>query len=328
MHDLQMWGGLEAPLQELKILDHLAELGVRRIHYPCHWDVNAPNGTDWAQWRPLDRALARMQKLNLSPIAEFLRHSSGPTYTSFLDPEFPEKFASYARAFTRRFPWVDYYAPIQEIQKTVQTKGFSDLYFLKAILYQCQATVMAMREIRRINSHAKFIQIEDVGIIQSPPSMAHEREFKNHCRWLVFDLLCGDVGVGHPLYEYLLETGISEKEIHWFQENTCTPDILGINHSSESNRFLEASEGRAVTPPQPEKILQETWKRYHLPMALTKGKIEGHGEEQIKLIQCNFEAAKSGEKQGLSVKAITINHILLGERNVIKRYFNALGANS
>ena len=42
-----------------------------------------------------------LRELGIGPIVGLLHHGSGPRYTSLLDPDFPEKFASYAGGVAR-----------------------------------------------------------------------------------------------------------------------------------------------------------------------------------------------------------------------------------
>ena len=80
----------------------------------------------------------------------------------------------------------------------------------RALLNQCRAVVLAMRAIRRVNPHARLVQTDDLGKTYSTPELAHQAEFYNERRWLAWDLLCGTVDRGHPLWDYLLDTGIAE----------------------------------------------------------------------------------------------------------------------
>lgn len=188
-------------LERIEDIDLLAELGVKSIRYPIHWERMAPDRLDqkidwsWAQER-LERF--RLNKVN--PIVGFLHHGSGPHYTSLLDPEFPEKLASYARHFAEAFPWVQDYTPVNE---PLTTARFSALYghwyphkkdlssFALALVNQIKGTILCMREIHKVNPNARLIQTEDLGKISSTPLLAYQAEFENERRWLSYDLLCG-----------------------------------------------------------------------------------------------------------------------------------------
>jgi len=118
---LELWAGVECTVNRVgddysdqlersghaarsEDLDLLAELGVRTIRYPILWERTAPEALDRFDWSWADERMASLQRLGLKPIVGLLHHGSGPRYTNLLDPEFPEKLASYARAVARRYP--------------------------------------------------------------------------------------------------------------------------------------------------------------------------------------------------------------------------------
>ena len=89
-----------------------------------------------------------------------LHHGSGPKDTSLIDDDFPELFAQYAAAAAQRYPWVRLWTPINEPLTTARFSalyGFwyphcqSDRHFVRAVMNQARATILAMREIRKVN---------------------------------------------------------------------------------------------------------------------------------------------------------------------------------
>ena len=159
-----------------------------------------------------------LRRLGLKPIVGLVHHGSGPHYTSLVDPEFPEKFASFAGAVARRFPWVTDYTPINE---PLTTARFSCLYghwyphlrdplsFARALLLQCRAIVLSMRAIREVNPSARLVQTEDLGKTFSTRTLAYQAEFENDRRWLTFDLLCRRIVPDAPMWEYFSWLGYS-----------------------------------------------------------------------------------------------------------------------
>jgi dTDP-4-dehydrorhamnose reductase len=359
MSPLEMWGGLECTLNRvqdrfinqivksghinrLSDLQLFADLGIKKLRYPCLWEMVAPESLDHMDWSWLDERLGEMKRLGITPIAGFLHHGSGPCYTSLIDPELPQKMAIYARAFAERYPWVEDYTPFNEINTTAR---FSCLYghwyphhksdesYLKAIFYQCKATHMAMQEIRKINPKARLIQTDDMGKAQSTEELTYQRDFENERRWLAFDLLCGKVTGDHLLYYYFKSSGINLEDLEWFQHNPCTPDIIGINHYHLSNRYLDhrlelypiwshGSNGQdqyadigavdtgQVEPPTPEHILMETWYRYQLPIAVTEVHTRGNRESQMRWLNELWQNALKAREKGADIKAITVWSLL------------------
>ena len=71
------------------------------------------------------------------------------------------------------------------------------------------------------------------------PEMAHLVDFFNERRWLSWDLLCGMVGPGHALYDFMLQSGAAPEELQWFRDNPCPPDVIGVNYYITSERWLD-----------------------------------------------------------------------------------------
>lgn len=349
-----MWAGVECTInrvqnlhmnqceksghhQRLEDLNLFAQLGVERLRYPCLWETVAPHRPHERDWSWVDERLTTLNSLGVKPIVTLLHHGSGPSYTHLLDPEFPELFSHYARAFAERFPWVTDYTPINE---PLTTARFSCLYglwyphlkddgaFARALFHQIKASLLAMAEIRAVNPRARLIQTEDLGWAQSTPSLTEQCEFENDRRWLTFDLLTGRMNATHTLYGFLADTGWTEVEFDWLQRHVRSPDILGLNHYLLSNRFLDerlelypsalhggngrqnyvdvaAVDSADVTVPLPEVVLRETWQRYNLPLAVTEVHVRGHRDAQLRWLKEMWTAGEKLQAEGVDLRAVT-----------------------
>lgn len=88
-------------------LDLLASLGVAATRYPILWEACAPDDPARIDLAWAEQRLERLRELGIDPIVTLLHHGSGPTYTSLVDPGFPDLFAAYAGAVAARFPGCD-----------------------------------------------------------------------------------------------------------------------------------------------------------------------------------------------------------------------------
>lgn len=355
---MELWGGLECTVNRVRDAFHnqleanghwnrsvdlelFATLGIRRLRYPVLWELTAPDSIDRCDWRWADERLPRLRTLKIEPIVGLLHHGSGPRYTDLLDPHFPELFARYARQVAERFAWVSHYTPINE---PLTTARFSALYghwypharddrsFVAALVNQCRAIVLAMRAIREVNSEAQLIQTEDLGQTRSTPPLVYQARFENERRWLSWDLLCGRVDSRHPLWNYLTASGFQEHQRQWFEQNACTPQMLGINHYVTSNRFLDhrvrnfppqfhGSNGRhryvdldavrAIEEPTTiDQLIDETWQRYRLPLAITEAHLGCSREEQLRWFHEIWRRCQQAQRQGADVRAVTMWSLL------------------
>lgn len=351
---LQLWAGVECTVNRvgdeyfnqlernghrtrLNDLDLFAQLGVRTLRYPVLWELIAPEGLGNADWSWVDQRLERLQALGIRPIVGLVHHGSGPRHTSLVDPSFATGLAEFAQAVQERYPWLERYTPVNEPLTTARFSGLyghwyphgrDDVTFVRALITQCRAIVLSMQAIRRINPNAQLVQTEDLCKVFSTPLMAYQAEFENQRRWLSLDLLCGRVNRYHPLWKYLLQTGIGEAELEWFWENPCPPDMIGMNHYLTSDRFLDerlerypswayGGNGRhqyadveavrvcAEGIAGPQMLIQETWDRYKLPIAVTEVHHGCTREEQLRWVKEVWDAAIHLRSQGVDIRAIT-----------------------
>jgi dTDP-4-dehydrorhamnose reductase len=353
--EIALWGGLECTVnrvnddfycqmernghaRRMDDLARFASLGIRAIRYPVLWERTAPDGLESADWSWADERLTALRQLGVMPIVGLVHHGSGPRHTSLVDAGFAEQLAEYAGAVARRYPWIDWYTPVNEPLTTARFAGLYGIWyphgrdersFIRALLNQCRAVVVSMRAIRRINPGAKLLQTDDLGKTYGTPEMAGLVDFYNERRWLAWDLLCGTVDGRHPLWDYLLASGIDAAELLWFRDNPCPPDMIGVNYYITSERwvdhrierypqryvgtyrgFLHADieAPRAVTPPRPGigPLLKEAWDRYRLPLAVTEAHIDAKREDQMRWLLEIWEAAAMARRDGVDMRAVTV----------------------
>ncbi|AWL04115.1 family 1 glycosylhydrolase [Massilia oculi] len=354
-HPLELWGGLECTVNRVQDtyfsqldrnghseracdIERFAALGIRAIRYPILWERTAPNGIDGADWRWPDERLAALRAAGVTPIAGLIHHGSGPRHTSLVDPGFAQELADYAGAVAARYPWLEFYTPVNEICTTARFAGLygvwyphgrDDRTFIQALLNQCRATVLSMRAIRAVNPDAKLVQTDDLGKTYGTPELSHVAEFYNERRWLGWDLLCGMVGPGHALWNYLLKSGATLEDLLWFRDNPCPPDLIGVNYYVTSERWLdhrperfpenhrgmadgipcadiEASRVLATPTPGIAPLLAEIWERYGIPLAITEAHIDANREDQMRWLLEIWEAAQQSRDNGVDVRAVTV----------------------
>ena len=356
---LELWGGIECTVNRVgeqyfdqlarcghsvrpADIDAIADLGIRVLRYPVLWERTAPSGLEHAEWGWADSRLERLRERGVEPIIGLLHHGSGPMSTSLVDPGFPDAFTEYAAAVARRYPWVRRWTPINE---PLTTARFSTLYglwfphardsllFARALINQCLAIARAMRAIRLEIPDAQLVQTEDLGRTYGRPVLRYQIDFENERRWLTFDLLCGRVNRAHPMWGYLLHTGISEDELEQVLDEACPPDMLGINHYITSERWLDERLDRY--PPATHGgndrhryadveavrvlpggaagaagVLGEAWRRYALPLAVTEAHLSGTREQQLRWLNEVWQAAQMHRSAGADVRAVTVWSLL------------------
>ena len=352
---IELWGGLECTVNRVRDeyfsqmernghanrrddLERFASLGIRAIRYPVLWERTAPDGVEEADWSWPDERLPGLRDLGITPIVGLVHHGSGPRHTSLIDSGFAEGLAEFAGAVAKRYPWVEYYTPVNEPLTTARFSGLygvwyphgkDDRTFIQALINQCRAVVLSMQAIRKVNPNAKLVQTDDISKTYSTPEMAELADFYNERRWLSWDLLCGKVDSSHALWNYMVEAGIDPDELLWFRDNTCPPDIIGVNYYITSERWLDQCAERypkeyhhtyrgktyadihaprALANPTPGigPLLQETWERYGLPVAVTEAHIDANREDQLRWLMEIWDAAKEVQQNGADIRAVTV----------------------
>lgn len=354
---VEIWAGIECSLNRVedKYLDQLhlsghyercddiyriAALGFKALRYPVLWEKHAPKLNTEINWELSQKKLDEIREAGIKPIAGLVHHGSGPVYADFYDGSFSKGLANYAAKVAAQFPWIEYYTPVNE---PLTTARFCGLYghwyphgktsrqFLKILVEECRATVLAIQEIRKINPDAKLIQTEDLGKTHSTPELEYQAGFENERRWLSIDLLCGRVNNQHPLWNYLVEEGIAAEELSFFIENPCAPYIIGINHYLTSERYIDqrvenfpphtiggngidtyadveaVRVGRHIGT---KALLQELWERFSLPIAVTEVHLHCGREEQLRWFLSIYKAANELKEEGVDIRAVTAWAIL------------------
>lgn len=355
----EIWGGIECTINRIQNkyrdqlalaghydrnddINHIASLGIKALRYPILWDHHQQKFQQVIKCDWTEKQLELIKEHNIVPIGGLVHHGSGPRFTSLHDDRFPYHLANYARQVATKFPSLEYYTPINEPLTTARFSGLSgfwyphaadDLSFATMLLNQLKGVVLSMKEIRKINPAAKLIQTADLAKTHSTETLKYQALFENNRRWLTYDLLCGKVNEQHPLWDYFLKIGIQEKDLAFFQENPCVPDIIGLNYYVTSERYLD--ENLSEYPPFThggngkhsyadtemvritnqkiegfQALVKETWERYKLPIAITEVHLSCTREEQIRWFKEIWEEARQLSQQGINLKAITARSLL------------------
>jgi dTDP-4-dehydrorhamnose reductase len=351
----EIWGGIECSYNRVqsKYFDQLeyarhysrieedvaafAKMGITTMRYPVIWERHCPFKGALIDWSLSERGLYALRDHNITPIAGFVHHGSGPKYADFSRPDFAVGLKDFAAQVVEKFPWINYFTPVNEPLTTARFAGLYGLWyphkkndkaFVTILLNEMKAIVLSMQEIRKINPDAKLVQTEDLAKIYSTPFMAYQAKFENQRRWLTFDILCGKLMPGHPLWEYFVKYSPSEKDLYFFIENPCPPDIIGLDYYPTSERYLDENLGKyprhthghnhrhkyadveavrvRIQEPSGVKILlNEAWERYSLPMVLTEVHINCDYDNQIRWFGKIREACLELINAGVDFRALT-----------------------
>jgi len=263
---------------DFRLLD---ELGIRYLRYgpPLFSTHTGPGRYDWSF---SDETFGALRQQKVTPIVD-LCHFGVPDWAgNFQNADWPQLFAEYAQAFARRFPWLRYYTPVNEIFIAATFSAqfgwwnerlSSDRAFVNALKHLCQANVLAMHAILRERPDAIFIQSESTQYFHpaGPECAGHARRY-NEKRFLSFDLTYG-YHVNATIYEYLLDNGMTRDEYHWFlQHHVRSRCVMGNDYYATNENLVHADGSISLAGEifgyYP--ITQQYYTRYRLPIMHTE----------------------------------------------------------
>ena len=222
-------------------------LGLKVLRYglPYHKTHLGPGRYDWEF---ADLVMAEMQRLEITPILDLLHFGVPDWLGNFQNPELPVHFAEYAGAVARRYPWVRYYTPINEIYVTARMSAKDGLWneqlktdkgFVTAMKHLVAASIMATQQIAKHRPDCIIVQSESAEYIhelRATPSP--QITLDNKLRFLSLDLLYAH----HPdgdVINYLFDNGLTRREYDWFMAGEPPGyQIMGNDYYGRNEKLI------------------------------------------------------------------------------------------
>jgi beta-glucosidase/6-phospho-beta-glucosidase/beta-galactosidase len=264
-----------------KDFDLVQEMGIGYLRYgpPIHTTWTGPGKYNWDF---ADETFNDLLKRNIMPIVD-LCHFGVPDWVgNFQNPDFPTLFAQYAGDFAKRFPWVQLYTPVNEMYICAEFSALygwwneqlaSDKAFVTALKYIVKANVLAMHAILEVRPDALFIQSESSEYFHaSNPDAIKPAEILNAKRFLSLDLNYGR-RVDSDMYEYLMDSGMTRDEYHFFLENDLRHQCIMGNDYYRTNEHRVRPDGSTVASGEIfgyHVITTQYHDRYQLPVMHTE----------------------------------------------------------
>ena len=259
----------------------VTEMGISFLRYgPPYYKTHlAPGKYDWIF---TDDTFHKLKELHITPIVDLCHFGLPDWLGDFQNPEFPQYFAEYAKQFALRFPYLQYYTPINEIFITATFSGqygwwneclHDDRSFVTALKHLCKANILAMHEILKIQPNAVFIQSESSEYFHPVrPEVQKVANFLNQKRFLSLDLTYG-YPIKVMMYEYLLQNGMTPEEYHWFEQNQVSARCIMGNDYYATNEHLVLPNGTTTSAGEIfgyYVITHQYYSRYRLPIMHTE----------------------------------------------------------
>lgn len=182
------------------------EMGIGAIRYgpPLHRVLPSPAGYDWSG---VDDQMAWLQENGMEVFAD-LCHFGAPAWMSGLDdPALPTTLGEYAGEFARRYPWVRYYTPVNEIYIAALFSSYHGWWnearkgeraFVRTVVNLARGHELAVEAILRERPDAVIVQCESIERYE-PASGTGAGAASHAARWNELRCLALDLTLGRPL---------------------------------------------------------------------------------------------------------------------------------
>lgn len=295
-----------------------AESGADLIRWGIPWYLMEPSPGEF-DWTWLDQVAEHLQRLGLRCVVDLV-HYGAPLWLegSFLDPEYPDRVASYARAVAERYAGIwDDFTPLNEPVINAIWAGEIGMWppalrgqdgFLKVALALARGIVRTQHSIAEVNPEARFVHV-DAAFLWEGEDGPISGDMLRERRFLPLDLVMGRVDEIHPLRGYLAAHGVSDAELDWFLADPVTPDLIGVNYypAFSTQRFLagETYEPVEAGVPGLRQVMGEYWDRYGVPLAVTETSRAGEPELRVQWLRESVAEIETLRAEGMPIAAYT-----------------------
>ncbi len=270
-------------------------------------------------WGFADLTFADLKRRDVTPIVDLCHFGVPDWIGDFQNPDFPERFAVYARVFAERFPWVQFYTPVNEMYICAifsarygwwNEQLATDQAFVTALKHVVRANVLAMHAILEVRPDAVFVQSESSEYFHArSPAAIGPAERMNEIRFLSLDLNYGR-RVGSEMYEFLLDNGMTRDEYHWFFGRGLKQHCVMGNDYYVTNEHSVAPDGSTEAAGEVfgyHVITSQYYARYGLPVMHTETNIaQGpRGDEAVRWLRKEWANVLRVRNDGLPILGFT-----------------------
>ncbi|MCK8491949.1 MULTISPECIES: family 1 glycosylhydrolase [Spirosoma] len=257
------------------------EMGLKVLRYglPYYSIHLGPGKYDWSF---ADVVMAEMKKLGITPILDLLHFGLPDWIGNFQNPELPIHFAEYAEAVAKRYPWVRYYTPVNEIYVTARISGKDGIWneqlktdkgFVTALKHCAAASIMANQQIAKHRNDVVIVQSESAEYTHelcATPSP--QTDLENELRFLSLDLLYANPPSA-TVAMYMMDNGLTRKEYDWFMAGKPPGyQIMGNDYYGRNER-IKLPDGSIKTSMDVlgwYEITRDYYERYRMPVMHTE----------------------------------------------------------
>lgn len=224
------------------------ELGLKVLRYnlPYYKIHKGPGRYDWEF---ADLAMAEIQRLGITPILDLMHFGVPDWVGNFQNPELPIHFAEYCGAVARRYPWVRFYTPVNEIYVTARASAKDGIWneqlkddraFITAMKHITAASILGTQQIAKYRPDCVIVQSESAEYIhEMRAEQTPEIRLTNKLRFLSLDLLYAHT-IDAEVLLYCLDNGLTRDELKWFMAGEPPGyQIMGNDYYGRNERIIK-----------------------------------------------------------------------------------------
>ncbi len=278
-----------------KDFDLVKEMGIKFLRYgPPLYKTFL--GADKFDWSFTDLVFKSLREHDIVPIVDLCHFGVPDWIGNFQNTDFPDLFAGYAKAFSKRYPWIQLYTPVNEMYICAlfsaqygwwNEQMTSNIGFVTALKNVVKANILAMHEILAIRKDAIFIQSESSEYYHAAdPQSVKAAEINNSKRFLSLDLNYGK-RVDSEMYEFIMDNGMTRDEYHFFLNNNLKHHCIMGNDYYITNEHRVCKDGSTTASGEIfgyHVITMQYYNRYGIPVMHTETNFNQGpvGDESVK----------------------------------------------
>ncbi len=301
------------------------ELGLKALRWGVPWYRVEPQPGEF-DWRWIDEVLPYMvEELGITPIID-LMHYGCPFWLNkeFANVDYPRAVARYAAEFARRYKGlVHWYTPLNEPLINALMCGMRGLWppylrgdrgYLRIMLQLARGITGTVEAIKEIDSQAIMVHVEATGLTRTVrDDLAVLALEDQHRGYICYDLLTGSVTPDHPLFTWLVRSGVSPNDLADLAHHRISIDVLGMNFYPQwstkqlyidhrgrlSYRNIDQDGAGFAT------LIEDYYRRYHTPIMITETSALGPEDVRSRWLDASVAAIKNLRQKGIPVIGYT-----------------------
>ena len=225
------------------------KIGVTHLRYgpPLHLVYPAPVQY---RWELIDEAMADLERHGPEPIVDLCHFGVPDWLGNFQNPDVAHALAEYAAAFARRYPWVRFYTPVNEMYVCARMSALDGIWneqlrdeaaFIAAAFNLAAASVGMTDAILGIRRDALFVNSESSEFYQPccpDPDIQQRAKVENERRFLPLDLLYAHE-VSAEMLACIKEHGRAEEYRRFLAREVPRRTILGVDYYEWNEKLID-----------------------------------------------------------------------------------------